>query len=409
MKTFKKIFSCALVVISFILIFTSWTMLTPNAKEAAVEYCNETILPDQDDTNFSRAMKRLARLDLSDLEESDDVNIADGSLAEAMVNAEGVRSLALALADGGLDITQTTLAARTIKNIYTYLFENGTLFRQSGEPGYIRTSGLLSVYSVVVTILFIITVLLAIATFIVRFFDRFKNYRKYDLAFFIAQLLLFIMAIIFVGTVNSYFSGFPAMGISLWGIIALILACPYLVIDKIPFERSQVYIGASPVVNETAYAVSGTVTRTMDKISNKMDETAQGVRLIRELKANEENLKEQYVLLGKKFYSDNQAEPPEEYKDAFFEIGELKERSASIQKDIDIVNNVVACTSCGTRWTAGTKFCANCGAKLPDNVEDKEEFDNDLKLKKEKKAGKSFCKYCGAKIEEDDDFCPGCG
>ena len=162
-------------------------------------------------------------------------------------------------------------------------------------------------------------------------------------------------------------------------------------------------------MNDTAYAFSGTVSKTMDKISNKMDETAQGVRLSRELRSRQEQLEASFASLGKEYYKGSAENPPEEMRELFQTIKEQQEQINSLRKDIDVVNNVVACPSCGHRWNAGTKFCAECGNRLPSIAEDREEFDYEMKQKKEKKAGKSFCKYCGAKVEDDDDFCPGCG
>jgi len=51
----------------------------------------------------------------------------------------------------------------------------------------------------------------------------------------------------------------------------------------------------------------------------------------------------------------------------------------------------VACPSCGHQNPAGTKFCGNCGAKLPEAT------------------GKRFCTTCGAELAAGTKFCGNCG
>ena len=50
----------------------------------------------------------------------------------------------------------------------------------------------------------------------------------------------------------------------------------------------------------------------------------------------------------------------------------------------------VCCPSCGAKQRAGTKFCAECGAQLPANMQ-------------------AFCTECGTRFEGDMAFCPNCG
>ena len=50
----------------------------------------------------------------------------------------------------------------------------------------------------------------------------------------------------------------------------------------------------------------------------------------------------------------------------------------------------VCCPSCGAKQRAGTKFCAECGAQLPANMQ-------------------AFCTVCGTRFEGDMAFCPNCG
>ena len=49
------------------------------------------------------------------------------------------------------------------------------------------------------------------------------------------------------------------------------------------------------------------------------------------------------------------------------------------------------CPSCGTAVAPGTKFCASCGAKLPEP------------------AAERLCPNCGAKVTDEMNFCKGCG
>lgn len=70
-----------------------------------------------------------------------------------------------------------------------------------------------------------------------------------------------------------------------------------------------------------------------------------------------------------------------------------KTREQNYTQDLDFGKNaMVACGKCGARMSAGTKFCAECGAP---NVA--------------ATAKPNFCTECGGKIEPGAKFCPQCG
>jgi uncharacterized OB-fold protein len=72
---------------------------------------------------------------------------------------------------------------------------------------------------------------------------------------------------------------------------------------------------------------------------------------------------------------------------------EAKTREQNYTKDLEFGKHaMVACTQCGARMAAGTKFCGECGTANAAAV-----------------AKPKFCTGCGAKVEAGVKFCPECG
>jgi uncharacterized OB-fold protein len=71
----------------------------------------------------------------------------------------------------------------------------------------------------------------------------------------------------------------------------------------------------------------------------------------------------------------------------------MRTRTQDYTQDLDFnKGSMVACGKCGARMSAGTKFCADCGAP------------NAAAAAKPK-----FCTACGGKVEPGAKFCPDCG
>lgn len=63
----------------------------------------------------------------------------------------------------------------------------------------------------------------------------------------------------------------------------------------------------------------------------------------------------------------------------------------------------VECPECHSANPEGTKFCGNCGAKIPEIVEAEA-----VEVEQEA-ASKRYCSNCGAEIGKDKNFCSECG
>jgi uncharacterized OB-fold protein len=71
----------------------------------------------------------------------------------------------------------------------------------------------------------------------------------------------------------------------------------------------------------------------------------------------------------------------------------MRTRTQDYTQDLDFSKGgMVACDKCGARMSAGTKFCAECGAPNASAA-----------------AKPKFCTACGGKIEPGAKFCPECG
>ena len=55
---------------------------------------------------------------------------------------------------------------------------------------------------------------------------------------------------------------------------------------------------------------------------------------------------------------------------AIAEIDEAFDELNKIEKQIDDLNNVVACEKCGAKTDKNNNYCPKCGAKLPEIVEE---------------------------------------
>lgn len=401
MKKFIKIFSCVIVVISFLLLFLNWVELTPATRHTAVDIYNARFNETgKDITGFAELRDAVKKSDIDidailGNEEPSDYGI--------LYKRSGIKESLNAILDGGINVPEMSLVSGTAAKLYGLL---DTAMTSDTSSSGIRAGGTraaLSVFSVIVLIVFILSILAAIGTFLTRVSDKFAKYRKFDIAFFVLQIVLFVLAIVFANRANSLISAFALTGITFWSILAVILSCPMVLIEKLPFAKLEEVTGRGTVANKTFNNVNTSFNETMGKLSFRVEETAQNVKWNKELKANEEQLKDKYLELGKKYYEENMTAPPEEHNEIFSAIKDHKDEIENLQTNIDVAKNIVSCPNCKSKWTSGTKFCANCGSKLPELLQE------DRTPKYESKSVKSFCKHCGAKIENDDVFCPACG
>ena len=129
---------------------------------------------------------------------------------------------------------------------------------------------------------------------------------------------------------------------------------------------------------------------------------------LKELKEKEEAI---FVALGRRLYEEsgkdaypneavqldalaaNQAEVEARIKQMQEEKAERERIAAEERAAREAEEALRTCPNCGTVNAEGTKFCGDCGTRLPEKVE----------------AKKRFCTECGAEIGDGMKFCGECG
>lgn len=123
------------------------------------------------------------------------------------------------------------------------------------------------------------------------------------------------------------------------------------------------------------------------RIGKDTVEEVQRLNEIRILKGKISSAKKQinetYNEMGKRLY--------EQYKDTAFEgfeseIDSITEALAQIEKlkeQVRDVKGVVLCPCCNTEVSAGEKFCANCGNKMPETEAEEDIVDADFEVVKD--------------------------
>lgn len=91
-----------------------------------------------------------------------------------------------------------------------------------------------------------------------------------------------------------------------------------------------------------------------------------------EARSKEDFLNKQYQEIGKKFYEENKDNVPEDYAVLFEEVDGALKRIAEIKEQVAYNKGGKACPNCGAVVTAGSSFCASCGAKVEDLFEEEE-------------------------------------
>ena len=147
------------------------------------------------------------------------------------------------------------------------------------------------------------------------------------------------------------------------------------------------------------------------KISSKSKELSQKARVMSEMSSlnniirNEESrIDFQYREIGRKYFEKYGDDPAEEFKEAFEQIHECRQKIEQTQEEITKLKSRFNCPNCGAPFKHGSIYCSKCGTKLP---EIEENTKNDIPEGAQKcpkcnnilKADALFCNECGTKLE----------
>lgn len=151
--------------------------------------------------------------------------------------------------------------------------------------------------------------------------------------------------------------------------------------------------------------------------SDKTSEVIEVSRLKAAIAEDKKAINEQMAKLGAIFYAqykDGEALTPDavnicmvidkhntRVEESEAEIQKINDANAEKKAAKNAGNSGVECPECHSTNPEGTKFCSNCGAKIPEIVE-AEAVEVEDKPKK-------FCSNCGAEVGEGKNFCSECG
>lgn len=118
--------------------------------------------------------------------------------------------------------------------------------------------------------------------------------------------------------------------------------------------------------------VFSTTKNVAEKAGKKTDEAVKLSKLkIKKAQINGD-IKTKYEKLGAMIYQMAKADEKDNdsFDAAIAEIDEAFDELNKIEKQIDDLNNVVACEKCGAKTDKNNNYCPKCGAKLPEIVEE---------------------------------------
>ena len=119
-----------------------------------------------------------------------------------------------------------------------------------------------------------------------------------------------------------------------------------------------------------------------------------------EISAQRNAIQKAHTEIGEQYYKENEAAPPDAYKDFFDAIVAANHKIVELQAEIEKIKGTQACPSCGAEVPKETKFCAGCGNKMPETIT------ADVTPVA---PGTKACPSCGSAVDAANMFCGECG
>jgi predicted amidophosphoribosyltransferase len=145
--------------------------------------------------------------------------------------------------------------------------------------------------------------------------------------------------------------------------------------------------------------IAASVSKTAREVSDGAKTLADKNRLRKDIAAIENELRSRFRDIGEQFYAATSDCPPAEYADLFQQIADLKETLAGKQRDLDALERIGTCPSCGKPVAKDARFCASCGAGIPETAP----------AQAPAAKAESVCPQCGNALAADAMFCAVCG
>lgn len=115
--------------------------------------------------------------------------------------------------------------------------------------------------------------------------------------------------------------------------------------------------------------IGDTLTQFGKDVSQKATELSGIAKLKFDIRAKEDFIKEQYIVLGKAYYKKHRGGQDEEQA-RFDQIDEALDAIAKMKLQISELKRTRICPKCGNETPDVAEYCSYCGAKLSDIVDD---------------------------------------
>lgn len=116
--------------------------------------------------------------------------------------------------------------------------------------------------------------------------------------------------------------------------------------------------------------ISDTLVTATKEVGQRAKGMTDLAKLQYEKKCKEDELKQKFEALGRKYYQQKKAEKSEEDAEEFEDIEMTIQQINDLNEGIMEAKGAKTCPKCGTRVADNASFCSNCGTKLNDMFEE---------------------------------------
>lgn len=116
--------------------------------------------------------------------------------------------------------------------------------------------------------------------------------------------------------------------------------------------------------------LSDTLVSATKEVGQKAKGMTDLAKLQYDRKCKEDELRQKFEALGRKYYQRKKAEMPEEDAADFEDIEMTIHQINDLNEEIMEVKGAKSCPNCGAKVADSASFCSNCGAKLNDMFEE---------------------------------------
>lgn len=147
-------------------------------------------------------------------------------------------------------------------------------------------------------------------------------------------------------------------------------------------------------------------------VAKKTKELADVTKLNMQIGGEEDNIKNQYIEIGKLYYGLFSSSPDERLASLCSSVTESLNKISTYKEQIQAIKGVKKCEKCGAEISDSSAFCSVCGNKAS-TAEEKEPEEAKVETKEEAVAVEDspapVCPNCNEPVDKDASFCPKCG